>query len=80
MNSEHKHTQNLGFANGEQNLTRDDPFVYCLLFYIYDKRCPLFSFHFSVVLIEWVQAAHLQGQDDPDHQVWNKGYKSKYVV
>lgn len=40
----------------------------------------LFWFHFSVVLIEWVQAAHLQGQDDPDHQVWNKGYKSKYAV
>lgn len=40
----------------------------------------LFSFHFSVVLIEWVQAAHLQGKDDPDHQVWNQGYKSKYVV
>lgn len=35
---------------------------------------------FLVVLIEWVQAAHLQGQDDPDHQVWNKGYQSKYVV
>ena len=34
----------------------------------------------SVVLIEWVQAAHLQGQDDPDHQVWNQSYKSKYVV
>lgn len=39
-----------------------------------------FFFVFSVVLIEWVQAAHLQGQDDPDHQVWNKGYQSKYVV
>lgn len=38
------------------------------------------SFHFSVVLIERVQAAHLQGQDDPDHQVWNQSYKSKYVI
>ncbi len=44
-----------------------------------DPLCSL-SFHFSVVLIERVQAAHLQGQDDPDHQVWNQGYKSKYVV
>lgn len=35
---------------------------------------------FPVVLIERVQAAHLQGQDDPDHQVRNQGYKSKYVV
>lgn len=38
------------------------------------------SSHFSAVLIERVQAAHLQGQDDPDHQVWNQSYKSKYVV
>lgn len=39
------------------------------------------SFFFvAVVLIEWVQAAHLQGKDDPDHQVWNQGYKSEYVV
>lgn len=34
---------------------------------------------FPAVLVEWVQAAHLQGQDDPDHKVWNQGYKSKYV-
>lgn len=33
-------------------------------------KCVLLFF-FPVVLIEWVQAAHLQGQDDPDHQVWN---------
>lgn len=39
-----------------------------------------FSFHISAVLIEWIQAPHLQGQDDSDHQVWNKGYKSKYAV
>lgn len=38
------------------------------------------SFHFSVVLIERVQAAHLKGQDDPDHQIWNQGNQSKYVV
>lgn len=47
----------------------------------HDKRSSLLShFNFSVVLIERVQATHLQGQDDPDHQVWNQGYKSKYVV
>lgn len=43
-----------------------------------DVLCSVTSL--SAVLIEWVQAAHLQGQDDPDHQVWNQGYKSKYVV
>lgn len=36
-------------------------------------------FYFSAVLVDWVQAAHLQGQDDSDHQVRNQGYKSKYV-
>lgn len=45
-----------------------------------DKRCiPFSGFFFPAVLIEWVQATHLQGQDDPDHQVWNQGYKSKYI-
>lgn len=50
-----------------------------LLYDMYYKRAH-FSLSFSVVLIEWVQAAHFQGQDDPDHQVWNKGYQSKYLV
>lgn len=53
---------------------------YVWVIILYDKRCFLLShFIFPAVLVEWVQAAHLQGQDDPDHQVWNQGYKSKYV-
>lgn len=46
-------------------------------FFIFNKQhilCMIKSvllFFPPVVLIEWVQAAHLQGQDDPDHQVWN---------
>lgn len=41
----------------------------------------VFSYLISspAVLVEWVQAAHLQGQDDPDHKVRNQGYKSEYV-
>lgn len=42
--------------------------------------CLLSHFIFLAVLIEWVQATHLQGQDDPDHQIWNQSYKSKYVA
>lgn len=56
-------------------------FILCFSSYIlWQNIFSVFSFHFSAVLIEWVQAAHLQGQDDPDHQVWNQSYKSKYVV
>lgn len=54
--------------------------VLCLSYYIiWQKMFSPVSFHFPAVLVEWVQAAHLQGQDDPDHKVWNQGYKSKYV-
>lgn len=51
---------------------------YVLVMTFYDKMY-FFCCHFSALLIEWVQATHLQGQDDPDHQVWNQSYKSKYV-
>lgn len=55
--------------------------VVCFSSYIvWQNMFSLVSFHPSAVLIEWVQAAHLQGEDDSDHQVWNQSYKSKYVV
>ena len=48
-------------------------------FIVWPKMSSLVSI-FSAVLAQRVQAAHLQGQDDSDHQVWNQSYKSKYVV
>lgn len=53
----------------------------CAIIYLMVSLQKMFSdvlFYFSAVLVDWVQAAHLQGQDDSDHQVRNQGYKSKY--
>lgn len=63
----------------EWNLNKTLVFI-CSCYSFVNLIVLFFFVLFLVVLIEWVQAAHLQGQDDPDHQVWNKGYQSKYVV
>lgn len=92
--SDHEHTKEIRFCKCWRKPLKGQCFVFPLdMLWMYETYEVMFCYlhsmtkgvlcsvtSLSVVLIEWVQAAHLQGQDDPDHQVWNQGNKSKYVV